>query len=86
MSNGEQPDECTSCKLFIGGLHLDTDNERLREYFEKYGEVLDSVVMRDGETRKSRGFGFITFSDISQALVCLDSKPHMVDDKEVSPQ
>lgn len=70
--------------MFVGGLHLDTDNESLREYFERYGEVFDSVVMRDGESRKSRGFGFVTFSDESQGTACLQSGPHVLNGKEVS--
>lgn len=83
-SNGEQ--ECHACKLFVGGLHLETNNDSLRAYFEKYGEVCDAVVMIDGDTKKSRGFGFITFSDVSQAEVCLhkDNLPHYIDEKQVS--
>ena len=32
-------------------------------FFEQFGAVLDSVVMFDRETQRSRGFGFITFVD-----------------------
>ena len=63
---------------------MDTDNESMKVYFEKYGQINDSVVMRDGETQKSRGFGFVTFSDISQATVCINDKPHLLQEKEVS--
>lgn len=72
----------THCKLFVGGLHVDTDNESLRAYFEQFGEILDAVVMRDGATRKSRGFGFITFADINNATICMKDT-HTVDGKEV---
>lgn len=66
----------------MGGLHLDTTNETLRGYFEQYGQVLDAVVMRDGATRKSRGFGFVTLSDTKDVEKCL-CYPHTLDGKEV---
>ena len=39
-------------KLFVGGLHQDTTEETLREYFERWGEVVDSVVMKDPHTKR----------------------------------
>jgi len=39
-----------------------TDGEFLR-FFERFGTVIDSVVMFDRDTRRSRGFGFVTFED-----------------------
>ena len=33
------------------------------EYFEQYGAVVDSVVLLDRKTKRSRGFGFVTFAD-----------------------
>jgi hypothetical protein len=32
------------------------------QFFEQFGEVIDSVVMIDRVTRRSRGFGFVTFA------------------------
>ena len=51
--------------MFLSGLHLDSTEEDLREFFQEFGEIVDCVVMRDGHTKKSRGFGFVTFSDPS---------------------
>lgn len=36
-----------------------------REHFEKYGQIIDSVIMKDKHTGQPRGFGFITFADPS---------------------
>merc|ERR1712013_477289 len=56
-------------KVFVGGIaHVDEDT--LRDTFSKYGEITDLFVVREREPdesgqRKSKGFGFITFSDAS---------------------
>uniref|UniRef100_A0A7N0VIB5 RRM domain-containing protein n=1 Tax=Kalanchoe fedtschenkoi TaxID=63787 RepID=A0A7N0VIB5_KALFE len=50
-------------KLFIGGISWDTNEDRLKEYFSSYGEVLEAVIMKDRNTGRARGFGFIVFSD-----------------------
>ena len=41
-------------KIFVGGLHYDTDKVGLRKYFEQYGKILSSEVMYNRETNKSR--------------------------------
>jgi len=50
-------------KLFVGGLCAEVSNEEFRKYFEQYGEIEDCIVMREKESGRPRGFGFITFSD-----------------------
>lgn len=56
-----------SCKLFIGGLSWNTDDSTLRARFEQFGAVADAVVIRERETGRSRGFGFVTFEEESMA-------------------
>lgn len=48
-------------KVFVGGLRGHITKEDLRDYFEKFGNIIDVVVIREGLTQKPRGFGFITF-------------------------
>ncbi len=55
-------------KLFVGGLSWGTDDEMLRSSFEKFGEIDEAKVITDRETGRSRGFGFVTFSDDDAAL------------------
>lgn len=50
-------------KLFVGGLPADVTDKEFSEFFGQFGVVLDSVVMYDRETHRSRGFGFVTFQD-----------------------
>ena len=70
-------------KLFIGGISWDTDDERLKEYFGKYGEVIEAVIMRDRTTGRARGFGFVVFADPSAAERVIMDK-HIIDGRTVS--
>lgn len=39
-------------KLFIGGLSYDTDEKGLKAHFEKWGDLVDCIVMRDPATKR----------------------------------
>ena len=54
-------------KLFVGGLSWDTTDEGLREAFTPYGEITESKIITDRDTGRSRGFGFVTFSEDENA-------------------
>lgn len=70
-------------KIFIGGISWDTDEEQLKEYFKKYGEVVEAVIMRDRATGRARGFGFVVFADPAVADRVVKDK-HMIDCRTVS--
>ena len=52
------------------------------KYFEKYGEVIDSVIMKDRQTGRPRGFGFITYADPSVVDTVI-KEDHIINDKQV---
>jgi RNA recognition motif-containing protein len=54
-------------KLFVGSLSWNTDDEGLQNAFSNFGDVTEAVVITDRETGRSRGFGFVTFSEDSSA-------------------
>jgi RNA recognition motif-containing protein len=54
-------------KVFVGGLSWNTNDDGLRNAFEKYGSVSEARVITDRETGRSRGFGFVTFDDSGAA-------------------
>lgn len=70
-------------KLFIGGLNYTTTNDSLKEFFEQWGEIVDVVVMKDPQTKRSRGFGFITYSQSSMVDQAMANRPHKIDGREV---
>uniref|UniRef100_A0A8V0ZJG1 Musashi RNA binding protein 1 n=1 Tax=Gallus gallus TaxID=9031 RepID=A0A8V0ZJG1_CHICK len=69
------------CKMFIGGLSWQTTQEGLREYFSQFGEVKECLVMRDPLTKRSRGFGFVTFMDQAGVDKVLAQSRHELDSK-----
>ncbi|KAI1290285.1 Heterogeneous nuclear ribonucleoprotein 87F [Halotydeus destructor] len=80
----EEPEQYR--KLFIGGLDYKTSEDALRAHFEKWGEIVDCVVMRDPQTKRSRGFGFITYSKSHMVDDAQTARPHKVDNREVEPK
>ncbi|KAM1684355.1 hypothetical protein TB2_035117 [Malus domestica] len=70
-------------KLFIGGLAWDTNEDKLTDYFNQYGDVTQTVIMRDKVTGRPRGFGFVVFSDPSLIDRVLNDK-HTIDGRLVS--
>ena len=54
-------------KVFVGGLSWNTDDHGLRMAFEQHGEISEAKVITDRDTGRSRGFGFITFNEASDA-------------------
>lgn len=46
--------------------------------------MIDCVVMKNSESGRSRGFGFVTFADPANVDVVLRSGPHVLDSRTVS--
>ena len=69
-------------KLFIGGISWETTEEKPKEYFENYGDVVQTMVMRDKTTGRPKGFGFVVFADPSILDRLLQDK-HTIDARTV---
>ncbi|KAJ3124353.1 hypothetical protein HK098_001177 [Nowakowskiella sp. JEL0407] len=57
----------TETKVFVGNLSWGTTDESLRSSFSQYGDVQECIVLKDRETGRSRGFGFVTFGSAEEA-------------------
>ncbi|XP_031429628.1 RNA-binding protein Musashi homolog 2b isoform X6 [Clupea harengus] len=73
-------------KMFIGGLSWQTSPDSLRDYFSKFGEIRECMVMRDPTTKRSRGFGFVTFADAGSVDKVLAQPHHELDSKTIDPK
>ncbi|XP_069577398.1 cold-inducible RNA-binding protein B-like [Brachyistius frenatus] len=60
-------------KLFVGGLSFETNEESLAAAFSKYGTIEKVDVIRDKETERSRGFGFVKYENAEDAKDAKDA-------------
>lgn len=60
------------------GIHFDASEEDLKEIFSKYGEVTSCKILKDKETKKSKGVGFVNFADKQSALCALNDADNLV--------
>nr|AFP57450.1 RNA-binding glycine-rich protein [Nicotiana goodspeedii] len=68
---------CMSTKLFVGGLSWGTDDQSLRDALATFGDVVDARVIVDRDSGRSRGFGFVNFSDdesANEAIKAMDGQ------------
>ncbi|CAM4546560.1 unnamed protein product [Leuciscus chuanchicus] len=86
LSSSTQDSPHDPCKMFIGGLSWQTTQEGLKEYFCKFGEVKECMVMRDPVTKRSRGFGFVTYVDQTGVDKVLAQNRHELDSKTIDPK
>uniref|UniRef100_A0A8C7T775 Musashi RNA-binding protein 2b n=1 Tax=Oncorhynchus mykiss TaxID=8022 RepID=A0A8C7T775_ONCMY len=60
--------------------------DSLRDYFTKFGEIRECMVMRDPTTKRSRGFGFVTYIDAASVDNVLAQQHHELDSKTIDPK
>lgn len=60
-------------KLFVGNLSWTVTSEILTEVFQEYGNVVSARVLYDGDTGRSRGYGFVCYSSKQEMDVAVES-------------
>lgn len=65
-------------KIFVGGIPSSVSEDEFKNFFSKYGKVVDHQIIRDHATNRSRGFGFIIFDD-DQVVDDLLANGNMID-------
>ncbi len=63
--------------IYVGNLNYKTSEDSLRKLFEQFGEVQSVKLIKDRDTGKKKGFGFVEMED-SYALKAIDA----LNDKE----
>ena len=65
-------------RIYVGNLSYEASEQELRESFETHGEVQEVSVVRDRDTGRSRGFGFVempTSEEAQAAIAALNGNP-----------
>ncbi|XP_030786628.1 probable RNA-binding protein 23 isoform X4 [Rhinopithecus roxellana] len=72
MANNLQKGSGGPMRLYVGSLHFNITEDMLRGIFEPFGKIDNIVLMKDSDTGRSKGYGFITFSDSECARRALE--------------
>lgn len=59
-------------RLYVGSLHFNITEDMLRGIFEPFGKIDDIKLIRDHETGKSHGYGFISYHNADDAKKALE--------------
>lgn len=70
-------------KLYVGNLPWSLDNDGLKELFSQFGEVVDAVVIKDRDSGRSKGFGFVTFANEEDAKSALSLHEKEVEGRSI---
>jgi cold-inducible RNA-binding protein len=58
---------CMAVNLYVGNLPYRIDEDSLRQMFTPYGGVESSKVIKDRQTGRSKGFGFVEMTNQAEA-------------------
>jgi heterogeneous nuclear ribonucleoprotein A1/A3 len=88
QKDGQPKDERQSQKssrrrLFVANLSWDVGDRNLRRAFELFGPVVEARIVKDRDTGRSRGFGFVTFEDPADAAAALAMHGEDIDGRSV---
>jgi len=60
-------------KLYVGNLTYQVDNDALEQLFSQFGEVRSAEVIKDRDTGRSKGFGFVEMGSEEEANAAIDA-------------
>ena len=70
--------ENASSNLFVKGINFEANEDDLKETFSKYGNVISCKILKDKETKKSKGVGFVNFADKKSATCALNDADNLI--------
>jgi cold-inducible RNA-binding protein len=59
-------------KLFVGSLSWNVTDDQLKEFFSAAGTVVSANVIKDRDSNRSKGFGFVEMSSDEEAKAAVD--------------
>ena len=49
--------------IYVGNLSYEVTEEELKQLFEEYGSIVKTIIIKDRETGRSKGFGFVEMAE-----------------------
>lgn len=72
MNKIVEDDDIDETKLYIGNIDYGASENELAAHFSKYGQIETVNIPVDRYTGRARGFGFITFKTVEDAIKAMD--------------
>jgi RNA recognition motif-containing protein len=60
-------------QLYVGNLPYTISEDDLRQMFAAYGEVTRATIIKDRETGRSKGFGFVDMPEQGQGEAAINA-------------
>ncbi len=60
-------------KIYVGNLPWTAEDQDLNDAFAQFGEVASAKIIKDRETGRSRGFGFVSMENDDEARQAIES-------------
>lgn len=78
----DQNHDSNVLRIFVGHLSSKTNAKSVKNYFGKFGKIVDAVVPKNRDTGENRGFAYVTFSHIfGVSPFDVDAADHVIDGK-----
>lgn len=62
-----------SMNIYVANINFRASEDDLKDLFSQYGEVTSVKILKDRETNRSRGFGFVEMSDDSAGQAAISA-------------
>lgn len=72
-SNQPKQDTSKHFHIFVGDLSPDIETHQLKGAFQVFGEISDCKIIRDPQSLKSKGYGFVSFVNKQDAETAISS-------------
>lgn len=59
--------------IFVGSLPWGIDDQKLADLFSEYGQVISAKVIKDRDTGRSKGYGFVEMNSADDAQKAIDA-------------
>ena len=59
-------------KIYAGNMSYETSEEELKKLFEPYGAVGEVTIIKDRDTGRSKGFGFVEMASDDEARAAIE--------------
>ena len=76
------PEEVKPRKLIVFGIG-DTAEEEFADYFKKFGDVEDFIVLRAPGSLTPRGYGFVVFRNMAGVNACFAEQAHFLGGRNI---